>query len=207
MTGLNLKMKNKNLNISKLIKEYIDNEIASFQLAKKYKCSNTKIRRILRLNNIKIRNCKESQKKYQKRTEILCEYCKKKIIRLICEYKKSKHHFCSHKCFYSYNCGKNNNKYIDGRSFLEQSIWKLSKYKLWREQIRQRDNYTCQICNKNKIYLEVHHKIPLLYIVELFQLKTIKEVINCKLLWDVNWGITLCKKCHNKVHPEKGCKK
>lgn len=199
-------MKNK-INILNLIEQYVVNEISSFRLAKKYKCSNTKIRRILKLNNIKIRDYKESHKKYRKRIFLKCKECNKSFERQICACKKSKLHFCSLKCFYSYNCGKNNNKYIDGRSFLEQSIWKLSIYKIWRKQIFERDNFICQICHKKNIYLEAHHKIPLLHIIELFQLKTIQQVIKCKLLWDINNGISLCKKCHNKVHPEKGYNK
>ena len=197
-------MKNK-INIKKLIKQYLKG-ITVQNLTKIFNCSSNKIRNILKKNNIPIRNLSESHLRLNKRIKTNCYYCKTNIIKLLCNYNQSKHHFCNSKCFYLYNCGKHNGRYIDGRSYLEQSIWKLAIYKIWRKTILNRDNYTCQICNKKGVYLEVHHKIPVIHIVELFQLINITEVIECKFLWDINNGITLCKKCHNQVHPEKGIK-
>jgi len=54
----------------------------------------------------------------------------------------------------------------------------------WKDIIRERDNYTCQICGKkiNK-YAHSHHIVP----------RQLKE-----LRWDVNNGITLCFN-HHKV--------
>lgn len=66
-----------------------------------------------------------------------------------------------------------------------------SKYKAWRESIFKRDDYTCQDCGVRGDYLHAHHKIPL------------KEVLKERkngLLFDTNNGITLCKRCHFKIH-------
>ena len=56
-----------------------------------------------------------------------------------------------------------------------------------KEAIRNRDNYTCQCCGKKNIRLEVHHIIY-----------RSNDGTN-----DENNLITLCEKCHNKVHNEK----
>jgi len=68
------------------------------------------------------------------------------------------------------------------------------KYKLWRSKVFERDNWTCQVCNKKsekgiKIYLEPHHikgwaKYP-------------------GLRYDINNGVTLCYKCHKLTRRKK----
>jgi len=30
-------------------------------------------------------------------------------------------------------------------------------------------------------------------------IKSFKDALHCKFLWDIYWGITLCKKCHDKI--------
>jgi len=63
------------------------------------------------------------------------------------------------------------------------------KYKLWREEVFKRDNYTCQDCGKRKCYIEGHHikswaKYP-------------------KLRYIISNGLTLCKECHLKTRKRK----
>jgi hypothetical protein len=80
--------------------------------------------------------------------------------------------------------------YIDGRSKNRERCIHTSstmEYKLWREAVFKRDNWTCQNkdCNKNKCYLEAHHikswaKYP-------------------ELRYELSNGITLCKECHNLI--------
>ena len=60
------------------------------------------------------------------------------------------------------------------------------EYKSWRKNVYQRDNYTCQICGKQKCYLHAHH------------IKSFAD--HPKLRFDINNGITLCKKCHYELH-------
>lgn len=65
------------------------------------------------------------------------------------------------------------------------------EYVEWRKAIFQRDNWTCRICEKrsskeNQIYLEGHHinswiKYP-------------------EMRFNVENGITVCKKCHWLIH-------
>ena len=66
-----------------------------------------------------------------------------------------------------------------------------SKYYNWRRGVFERDNYTCQECsiksgNGKAVYLEAHH---------------IKSWVKYKKLrFNINNGITLCRKCHKLKH-------
>lgn len=63
------------------------------------------------------------------------------------------------------------------------------KYINWRKAIFERDNYTCQMCKKRGVYLEAdHYPIPF---TKLFRDQ------NFNLMWDINNGRTLCRKCHD----------
>ena len=69
----------------------------------------------------------------------------------------------------------------------ESKIWRRrTEYKKWRESVYKRDEYTCQECGKKGGILNPHH---------------IKEFSKYKeLRFDINNGITLCIKCHKKIH-------
>lgn len=59
------------------------------------------------------------------------------------------------------------------------------EYINWRNEVFERDDYTCQKCNKKGIYIMAHHIKPWSEFRE--------------LRYDINNGITLCKECHAKV--------
>lgn len=61
------------------------------------------------------------------------------------------------------------------------------EYKAWRVSIFERDGFKCQMpgCDNQERYLEAHH---------IYKFSDYKE-----LRFDINNGITLCKKCHNKT--------
>ena len=59
------------------------------------------------------------------------------------------------------------------------------RYKKWRKCVYERDGYRCQVCGTNK-ELQAHHK------------KAWK--ISKELRYDVDNGITLCRKCHLEAH-------
>jgi len=68
----------------------------------------------------------------------------------------------------------------------EKKVRSGVEYRLWREAIFKRDNHTCQKCNLKGVYLHPHH------------IKNFSKYI--ELRFDIDNGITLCKKCHNKFH-------
>lgn len=61
-----------------------------------------------------------------------------------------------------------------------------AEYKAWRTAVFERDNYTCQICGERGKKLNAHH---------------LKRWVDApKLRFELSNGITLCEKCHKKVH-------
>ncbi len=76
----------------------------------------------------------------------------------------------------------------------------LLEYKLWKRQIFERDNFTCKECNKRGGYLEAHHKKSFSQIVEENNVTNLEQAQQCEELWNVDNGVTLCKKCHRKKH-------
>ncbi len=63
---------------------------------------------------------------------------------------------------------------------------KSLKYKLWRESVFKRDNWTCQICNNRGIKLNADH------------IKSFADYID--LRFELSNGRTLCVPCHRKTH-------
>lgn len=89
------------------------------------------------------------------------------------------------------------NKHIRGNSSEEN--------RTWREGVFARDNHTCQLCTDDG-YIEAHHIKPFAKILEEYQLKTKEEALRCNELWDIENGITFCKKCHRIAHSTEGRK-
>ena len=76
-----------------------------------------------------------------------------------------------------------------GISKENERIRKSLEFKLWREAIFERDNYTCWICGEKGGRLHSHH---------IFSFAEYPE-----LRFAINNGITLCKKCH-KIYTKFG---
>ncbi len=88
-------------------------------------------------------------------------------------------------------------------------IRECSKYKDWRQTILLRDDFTCHKCKQYGGKLQVHHRkksfskllqevrynLPLL---DLFEGALIYTPF-----WDIKNGITMCIKCHKKLHRKK----
>jgi len=84
-----------------------------------------------------------------------------------------------------------------GVTKLNSSIRHLLEYLQWRSNVFERDNWTCQTCNIRGAYLEAHHIIEFCDIIKNYKIKSIENSLKCDELWDINNGVTLCKKCHN----------
>lgn len=86
-----------------------------------------------------------------------------------------------------------------GMTSLRRSIVKWAEYKIWRNAVFSRDNWTCQECAKRGGYIQAHHNDRVEDILSRFEVKTSQQALECKALWDVSNGTTLCSSCHTKV--------
>ena len=96
---------------------------------------------------------------------------------------------------------ENNPNWKGGISALDHLIRTNLKNRQWRSDVFTRDEFTCQECGDNKGgNLNAHHIKPFLSIIQYYEITTLKEALACEELWSINNGITLCEKCHRKVH-------
>lgn len=138
--------------------------------------------------------------KYEK-----CSICKKSILISPARQKNRLHH-CSRKCYAVWirkskiHSGNNNWNWKGGITSLKKRIITLPEYIEWRNLVYKRDDYTCQECGSTKSNnFNCHHLIPFSYILKVYNIKNIKNALDCKILWDINNGQTLCIPCHKKT--------
>lgn len=112
-----------------------------------------------------------------------------------------KHKDSLSKTFTGLRTGDKHPMWKGGISKIKNRIRQSFKYKDWRKKVYERDEYTCKKCNnKNSGGLECHHIITQQEITKIKNLKTFDDFMNCSLLWDIDNGITLCKKCHREIN-------
>lgn len=78
--------------------------------------------------------------------------------------------------------GSKNPSWKGGTTPLLRTARHSLNYKLWREAVFERDNYTCQCCKERGGYLQAHH------------IKSFAK--HPELRFDVSNGQTLCLPCH-----------
>ena len=81
--------------------------------------------------------------------------------------------------------GKLNNNWKGGITTKNEKIRKSIKYVEWRTSVFRRDSYTCQECGVKSKNIQAHH------------IKCFADFKESR--FDINNGITLCKKCHTKT--------
>lgn len=79
---------------------------------------------------------------------------------------------------------------------LRQKIHQSTKYKIWRNVVFKRDNWTCQKCHKNSNTLRAHHLTEFWILLDKYNIKSVEQAEQCQELWDIENGITLCNDCH-----------
>lgn len=94
--------------------------------------------------------------------------------------------------------GKNHPCWKGGITPVNTKIRCLDEYRIWRNSVYQRDNYTCQDCGA-KGNLNADHIIPFAIIVRDNNVQSCEDARKCEKLWDTNNGRTLCVDCHKKT--------
>ena len=92
--------------------------------------------------------------------------------------------------------GAKNVNWKGGVTELNMKVRRCKKYTAWVKIILKRDNWTCKLCSKRGGNLEVDH-YPKLFSEIMQNIKSLKEAMDSKELWDTDNGRTLCKPCHN----------
>ncbi|MFA5658627.1 MAG: NUMOD3 domain-containing DNA-binding protein [Oscillospiraceae bacterium] len=110
--------------------------------------------------------------------------------------------FLSHKAKREHGIFEDDPRWNEIISPLGVRIRGSAEYDLWRKSVFTRDDYTCQKCGKRGGgVLQAHHcKTKFAEICKKNNIITIEEARNCLELWDIDNGITLCKKCHKEIH-------
>jgi hypothetical protein len=87
---------------------------------------------------------------------------------------------------------------------LKLKIRNTTQYLNWRLSILKRDNFTCRICHDSvkdnkSLGLEVHHAKSFNDICKENNVSTVEQALQCKELWNVNNGISICYGCHKDI--------
>jgi hypothetical protein len=96
--------------------------------------------------------------------------------------------------------GGNHHNWKGGITPLYSTIRNCVPYKEWRFSVFKRDTFLCQVCNQPKRKLNAHHIKHFSTLLKEHNITTLEEAIGCEALWDIDNGVTLCKKCHKKEH-------
>ena len=98
--------------------------------------------------------------------------------------------------------GPKNSNWKGGISSLNNRVRHCPEMNSWRNQVFQRDGYTCVLCGRkrkvgDRVVLNADH-YPKLYclIIEENNITTFEQALACGELWDIKNGRTLCVECH-----------
>jgi len=128
----------------------------------------------------------------------ICKVCRKVYFRCPSLANRGKNTYCSNKCrasdVYEWNGGDKNPNWKGGFNGVQNLRW-CPEYSKWRKSVFERANFLCQDCHtkhsrNNPIH--AHHIILFSESVE--------------FRFDIDNGITLCKKCHLIKHSKQGDK-
>lgn len=98
---------------------------------------------------------------------------------------------------------ENNWNWKGGITPLRNEIRNCRKYKQWRSDVFQRDNWICQTCGERGNRLIGHHIVDFSDIMERNEIITYEQALRCEEFWDINNGVTLCKECHDLTRGRK----
>lgn len=95
--------------------------------------------------------------------------------------------------------GESHYRWNGGSSKLATSIRQMTEHRKWMDSVKERDGYKCVGCGSTE-KLESHHKRLFSELLQEQQITNREEARNCKELWDINNGVTLCQKHHYETH-------
>lgn len=100
--------------------------------------------------------------------------------------------------------GSQSNFWKGGKTELTKRLRTFSKYRLWRESIFRKDNWTCVWCgarhgNGKAIVFNADHIKPFYLLIKENNVATVEQALDCKELWEVENGRTLCVSCHQNT--------
>lgn len=183
------------LTIDFLEKEYLYNRKSSVLIANEVECTKRHILRKLKQYNIPRRKVADLNKqrgplqiginnpKYVDKINTYCAYCNKKLLLFPSRLKNAINNFCNKTCNAKFRNGDKSPSWKGGISFEPYPLGWNNTYK---EQIRYRDSYKCQICDIPEVEccrkLDVHHKD--------YNKKNIKQ----------DNLISLCRSCHVRTN-------
>lgn len=129
--------------------------------------------------------CGENSPHWKEKPILICENCGEEYS--VVNFRKDVSKFCSHKCRQEYNSGSNHYNWNSNISDEERYAGRHVKHKGWRKLVYEKDWYRCVCCgDKSGGNLVAHH---------LFDYSTYPEK-----RFDVENGVTLCRKCHKDFH-------
>jgi len=94
--------------------------------------------------------------------------------------------------------GANHYRWKGGVTKLNRSIRQMTENRNWQKAIKERDKHCMSCGSKNE--LEAHHIVSIAEIIEKNGIKNRQDARKCKELWNLDNGVTYCKKCHYKKH-------
>ena len=96
--------------------------------------------------------------------------------------------------------GKHAPGWRGGKCPLYDQIRHMSEYNRWRKEVYKRDYWTCQLCHKKGGRIEADHcRVPFVCLIFIHKIVSLDQARECKELWDINNGRTLCRPCHEKT--------
>lgn len=96
--------------------------------------------------------------------------------------------------------GKNNGNYKNGLYPLTMKIRRSDKYKEWRNNVFQEAFFICDNCEQVGGKLIAHHIKEFSKLLVENKITDYHKALECRALWDLNNGKTLCVTCHKQAH-------